>query len=167
MLCTGSGKGKTTAAIGQIMRALGHGWPVCLIQFIKGNRQTGELAAAARFADLLDVHVVGRGFTWKSDDLSKDMAAARSGWELAKQVIAAGRHRLVVLDELTYLVTYGMVAEEEIVAAVTRRHPEMHILVTGRNAGEELVRAADLVTEMREIKHPYQQGIKAQAGIEF
>lgn len=166
MVYTGSGKGKTTAALGLVLRALGHGWRVCLMQFIK-SRQSGELAAAARFADLLDVHVVGRGFTWQSEDIDKDIAAGRAGWELAKRIVAEDRHRLVVLDELTYLVAYNMVAEQEIAETLARRSPAMHVAVTGRGAGEGLIQAADLVTEMREIRHPYARGIKAQPGIEF
>ncbi|MCI5221604.1 MAG: cob(I)yrinic acid a,c-diamide adenosyltransferase [Candidatus Electrothrix sp. AR4] len=167
MVCTGNGKGKTTAALGLAMRALGHGHKVCFIQFLKGSWKYGELAAAARFEDLLDFHVMGRGFTWKSDDLEKDTEAARQAWAFAKKIIKEKKHRLVVLDELTYLVSYGMIAEQEIIEALTDRAPGMHVVVTGRGAGENLIRTADLVTEMREIKHPYKKGIKAQRGIEF
>jgi cob(I)alamin adenosyltransferase len=167
LVFTGNGKGKTTAALGLTMRALGHGHKVCFIQFIKGSWKYGELEAAARFEDLLDFHVMGRGFTWKSDNLAKDTAAARQAWEFAKKTIQENRHRLVVLDELTYLVTYGMIAEQEIIEALTKRDPGMHIVVTGRGAGEGLIQAADLVTEMREIKHPYKKGVKAQKGMEF
>ncbi|WP_417910409.1 cob(I)yrinic acid a,c-diamide adenosyltransferase [Candidatus Electronema sp. PJ] len=167
MVYTGNGKGKTTAALGLTLRSLGHGWPVCFIQFIKGSWKYGELTAAHRFADLLDFHVVGRGFTWKSNDLEKDTAAAHAGWELAKRILAEGRHQLVVLDELTYLIRYKMLAEEEILDTLTRRSPSVHVVVTGRGAGERLLQAADLVTEMHEVKHPYRQGIRAQQGIEF
>ena len=167
MLFTGEGKGKTTAALGLTFRALGHGHRVCFIQFIKGSWKYGELEAAKRFGDLLEVHVMGRGFTWKSDDLEKDIAVAREGWKFAKDVIARNRHHLVVLDELTYLISYKMIDEQEIVDVLTGRDPSMHIVVTGRSAGEKLYSAADLVTEMREIKHPYKKGVKAQKGIEF
>lgn len=167
MVFTGNGKGKTTAALGLTFRALGHGQKVCFIQFIKGSWKYGELDAAGRFEDLLDFHVMGRGFTWQSDDLDKDIAVARQGWEFAGKVIAENRHQLIVLDELTYLITYKMVEEQEILDVLTNRDPSMHIVVTGRGAGEMLIEAADLVTEMREIKHPYKQGIKAQKGIEF
>jgi cob(I)alamin adenosyltransferase len=167
LLYTGNGKGKTTAALGLTLRALGHGQRVCFIQFIKGSWKYGELIAAQRFADLLDFHVMGRGFTWKSDDLSKDTAAAHAGWELARKTLTEGRHQLVVLDELTYLVQYKMLAEEEILDTLAKRSPQMHVVITGRGAGEKLMQAADLVTELREIKHPYRQGIKAQQGIEF
>jgi cob(I)alamin adenosyltransferase len=164
---TGNGKGKTTAALGLTLRSLGHGWRVCFIQFIKGSWKYGELTAAARFADLLDFHVVGRGFTWKSDDLTKDAAAARAGWEVARKTLLEGQHQLVVLDELTYLVRYNMLPEQEILEVLAQRDPSVHVVITGRGAGERLMQAADLVTELLEIKHPYRQGIKAQKGIEF
>ena len=167
MVFTGNGKGKTTAALGLTFRALGHDQRVCFIQFIKGSWKYGELEAAKRFTDLLDFHVMGRGFTWKSDNLAKDIAVAREAWEFAKKIIAENRHHLVVLDELTYLVTYKMIDEQEMVDVLTRRDPSMHIVVTGRGAGKKLIQAADLVTEMCEIKHPYKKGIKAQKGIEF
>ena len=167
MVFTGNGKGKTTSALGMTFRALGHGKKVCFIQFIKGSWKYGELEAAKRFDDLLDFHVMGRGFTWKSDDLAKDIALAREGWEFAKKIIAGNQYQLVVLDELTYLASYKMIDEQEIVDVLTGRDPSLHVVVTGRGAGEKLCRAADLVTEMREIKHHYMQGIKAQKGIEF
>ncbi len=167
IIYTGRGKGKTTAALGLSLRALGHGHKVCFIQFIKGRWKYGELEAASRFTDLLDFHVMGRGFTWKSDDLNKDFAAARTGWDLAQKVIEEGKHRLVVLDELTYLITYNILTEEEILTVLKRRNPTTHIVITGRGAGESLIQAADLVTELREVKHPYAVGIKAQQGIEF
>lgn len=167
MVFTGNGKGKTTSALGLTFRALGHGQRVCFIQFIKGSWKYGELETAKRFSDLLDFHVMGRGFTWKSDDLEKDIAVAREAWEFAKKIIKEHRHHLVVLDELTYLISYNMIDEQEIVDVLTNRDPALHVVVTGREAGEKLSRAADLVTEMRDIKHPYKQGIKAQKGIEF
>ncbi len=167
IIYTGRGKGKTTAALGLSLRTLGHGHRVCFIQFIKGSWKYGEMEAAARFADLLDFHVMGRGFTWKSDDLQKDAAAARHGWELARKVIEEGRHRLVVLDELTYLIRYQMLTEEDVLAVLNRRGPTTHVVITGRGAGENLIQAADLVTELQEVKHPYAAGIRAQQGIEF
>jgi cob(I)alamin adenosyltransferase len=167
LVYTGKGKGKTTAALGLTLRALGHGHRVCFIQFIKGNWQSGELKALRHFADLVDIHVAGRGFTWQSDDLEKDAAAARAGWELAQKTLAEGQHQLVVLDELTYLVRYGMLAEEEMLDVLARRVPHVHVVITGRGAGERLIQAADLVTELLEVKHPYRQGVRAQPGIEF
>ncbi len=167
LLFTGNGKGKTTAALGLAFRAMGHGQRVAMIQFIKGSWKYGELESARRFADLLDFHVMGRGFTWKSDNLDRDIAVAREAWKFARTTIAANRHRLVILDELTYLVTYGMIPEQEIIDTLAARPSSMHVVVTGRGAGEGLIAAADLVTEMREIKHPYKKGIRAQKGIEF
>ena len=167
LVFTGDGKGKTTAALGLALRALGHGQRVCMIQFIKGNTGCGELLAAARLRDLFDVHVMGRGFTWKSDDLEKDRAKARTAWELAEEILTRGAYSLVILDELTYLSRYNMVAEEDILRGLARRPPDMHVVVTGRDASDALIAAADLVTEMREIKHPYKQGIRAQKGIEY
>jgi len=167
MVFTGNGKGKTTAALGLTLRALGHNQRVCFIQFLKGSWQYGELESVKKFSDLLDFHVMGRGFTWKSDDLKKDVAVARRAWEFAKKIIVENRHQLVVLDELTYLVTYNMIGEQEMIEVLSRRDPSMHVVVTGRGAGETLIQAADLVTEMCEIKHPYMKGVMAQKGVEF
>ena len=164
---TGNGKGKTTAALGLAFRALGHEHRVCIIQFIKGSWQYGELVAATRFKPLLDFHVMGRGFTWKSDDLEKDKAAAREAWEFTVQTIRENRHELVVLDELTYLSHYQIIDEEEILAVLRVKPAAMHIAITGRYASEAMIELADLVTEMREIKHPFQNGVKAQKGMEF
>ncbi len=167
LLFTGNGKGKTTAALGLAMRALGHDYRVSVIQFLKGSWHYGELEAAKRFSELLDFHVLGRGFTWKSDDKSKDREAALAAWQFAEKTIAAGEHRVVILDELTYLITYGILSEHEVIDALANRPPEMHVVVTGRNASEKLIETADLVTEMKVVKHPYEQGITAQKGIEF
>jgi cob(I)alamin adenosyltransferase len=167
LLFTGNGKGKTTAALGMALRGLGHGHRVCIIQFIKGSWHYGELDAAKRFQDLLDVYVMGRGFTWKSDDLEKDTALAREGWEHARRVLAGGEYQTVILDELTYLISYEMIKEQEVIEAIKGRPPQTHLVITGRNASRALQDACDLVTEMREIKHPYRQGVKAQKGIEF
>ena len=167
MVYTGKGKGKTTAALGLIFRALGHGLKVCMIQFIKGTWKYGELNASKRFEELLDFHVLGRGFTWKSKDIEKDIQVAREAWVFAKEIINSGKYQLVVLDELTYLMKYKMVAEDEVVDFL-KDHPEdLHVVVTGRDAPESLIDIADLVTEMKEIKHPYHAGIKAQEGIEY
>ena len=164
---TGNGKGKTTAALGQAFRAVGHGFRVCFLQFLKGSWKYGELEAAKRFEDLMEIRALGKGFTWKSEDLNEDIQSARDAWDLAKQVIASGKFKMVVLDELTYLITYGMVAEEDILNTLRNRPPELHVVVTGRDASPGLIELADLVTEMNEIKHPFRNGIKAQRGIEF
>ena len=167
MVFTGNGKGKTTAALGLTLRALGHKQRVCFIQFLKGSWHYGELESVKKFSDLLEFHVMGRGFTWKSDDLEKDIAVARKAWEFARKIIAENRHQLVVLDELTYLVSYNMIEEQEIIEVLTGRDPSMHVVITGRGAGDALIQTADLVTEMCEVKHPYTEGVAAQKGIEF
>jgi cob(I)alamin adenosyltransferase len=167
MVHTGNGKGKTTAALGLAFRAMGHNLPVCVIQFIKGNGNYGELRSAERFKDLIEFHVVGKGFTWESEDIDKDRKAAVDGWNLAKSIIAEGRHYLVILDEFTYAVNYGMVNEEDALKTFGGRPDELNIVVTGRDAPERLVEMADLVTEMREVRHPFASGIKARRGIEW
>ena len=164
---TGHGKGKTTAALGLAMRALGHGLKVCVIQFIKGTWKYGELEAAKRFDDLLEIHVMGKGFTWQSENLEADKQVAREAWQFARQKIDSDEYALVILDELTYLITYGFVEESEILDALTRRRDDLHIIVTGRGASSALIEAADLVTEMAAVKHPFEHGVKAQKGIEF
>ena len=167
MVNTGHGKGKTTAALGLAFCALGHQLPVCIIQFVKGHWKYGELKSAARFEGLLDFHVVGEGFTWNSKDPEKDRRAAADGWNLAKSVIAAGHHHLIILDEFTWAVNLGMVDEAEALEAFRNRPEDLHVLVTGRNAPKALIEMADLVTEMKEVKHPYRAGMKAQKGIEW
>ncbi len=167
MVHTGNGKGKTTAALGLAFRALGHRLPVCIIQFIKGGWKYGELNSAERFAGLLDFHVVGEGFTWNSKDPEKDRRAAAEGWNLAKSVIAAGHHHLVILDEFTWAVRLGMVDQAEALEVLRTRPEGLHVLLTGRDASPSFLEIADLVTEMREVKHPYRTGIKAQKGIEW
>lgn len=166
LIFTGDGKGKTTSALGLAFRALGHEYPVSIIQFIKGSWKYGELESAKRF-DLLDFHVMGKGFTWKSDNLDEDIKIAREAWEFAKETILAGKHKLVILDELTYLITYKMVEEADILKVIAQKPQDMHLVITGRGASQGLIDSADLVTEMKEIKHPYKNGVKAQKGIEF
>jgi cob(I)alamin adenosyltransferase len=167
MVFTGNGKSKTTAAIGQAFRAVGHGFNVCFIQFIKGSWKYGELTAAERYKDLLEWHVLGRGFTWKSDNLEKDIEIAQKAWSFAKEAISSGKFQMVVLDEMTYLVTYKMVDESEVVQFLKSRPEQVHVVITGRDASQALIDTADLVTEMKEVKHPFNQGVKAQRGIEF
>jgi len=164
---TGHGKGKTTAALGQVFRALGHGFNVCVLQFLKGSWKYGELEAAKRFSDLMEIHVLGKGFTWKSENIEEDIKLARNAWDFAKQAIFSGKHKMVVLDELTYLITYGMVPEEDILDCLKNRPSAVHIVVTGRDASPGLIELADLVTEMNDLKHPFHSGVKAQRGIEF
>ncbi|MBV5316541.1 MAG: cob(I)yrinic acid a,c-diamide adenosyltransferase [Desulfobulbaceae bacterium] len=164
---TGNGKGKTTAALGMAMRAAGHGLKVCCIQFIKGSWQYGELDAIKRFEGLIDLHVMGKGFTWKSENLEEDARLAREGWDLACTAIASGIYHTVVLDEFTYLLHYQMLEIDPCLQILTNRNPNQHVVITGRYAPEQLLAVADLVTEMRAVKHPLQAGIKAQKGIEF
>ncbi len=165
ILYTGHGKGKTTAALGQVLRAVGHGFSVCVVQFIKGRWPTGEAKACASLAGV-EFHVTGSGFTWKqSPEASR--RAAEEGWAMAEGKIMSGAFDLVVLDELTYVINYGLVEEGRILEVIRRRPPRVHLVVTGRDASPALVREAELVTEMREVKHPYAEGVKAQPGIEF
>jgi len=164
---TGEGKGKTTSALGMAMRAAGHGLRVCFIQFIKGSWRYGELEAVKRFEGLIDLQVMGKGFTWKSDNLDEDARLAREGWAMACGAIESGKYHLVVLDEFTYLLHYRMLEIEPCLEFLAGRNPAQHVVITGRYAPEPLIAAADLVTEMRVIKHPLKSGIKAQKGIEF
>lgn len=167
MVFTGNGKGKTTAALGMALRTAGHGMKVCFIQFIKGSWKYGELDAVKRFEDVIDFHVMGKGFTWKSDDPAEDRRLAREAWDFAVEAMNSGQYHLVVLDEFTYLMNYGMVEAAPVISALAHRPPDVHVAVTGRNAAPELMEAADLVTEMVAVKHPLSAGIKAQKGIEF
>lgn len=167
MVFTGDGKGKTTAALGLALRAIGHGFKICVIQFIKGSWQYGELNSVKRFEDLMDFHVMGRGFTWKSDDIKKDKKAARDAWQFAKQMITSGKYQIIILDELTYLVKLKMIDEREIVDILSKKPQDLHVVVTGRKAPQSLIDVADLVTEMQAVKHPLKNGVKAQKGIEF
>jgi cob(I)alamin adenosyltransferase len=164
---TGNGKGKTTASLGLAFRALGHEHRVCIIQFIKGSWKYGEMESAKKFAPNLDFHVMGRGFTWKSDDLEKDKEAALEAWAFARKVIEENQYSMVILDELTYLPHYKMIDEQEIFSVLQSKPLEQHVVITGRYASDELIELADLVTEMTEVKHPYQSGVKAQKGFEF
>jgi len=164
---TGHGKGKSTAAFGQAVRAAGQGLKVCIIQFIKGQDNTGEaLAFASAFPGQVELHLAGTGFTWQQDKETVK-AAALTGWELAKEKILSDAYDLIVLDELTYLIGFGIVSEEEVIGLFRKRPARLHLVIAGRDASPGLIDYADLVTEMRAVKHPFQKGIKAQKGIEF
>jgi cob(I)alamin adenosyltransferase len=168
MVYTGDGKGKSTAAFGLILRALGHGWRVGVVQFIKGAWRTGERTLfEKRFADLVSWHSMGEGFTWETQDRARDVAAARAAWEKAETLMAEPGIRLLVLDELNIALRYDYLPVDRIVAALTRRRADLHVVVTGRDAPPALVAAADLVTEMTPVKHHFAAGVKAQTGIEF
>lgn len=165
---TGKGKGKSTAAFGLILRALGHGWRVGVVQFIKGAWSTGERAVLeTRFADLVSWHTMGEGFTWETQDRARDVAAAEAAWAKAQALMADETIRLVVLDELNIALRYDYLPVEAVVKTLAQRRPDLHVVVTGRNAPPALIEAADLVTEMNPVKHHFAAGVKAQAGIEF
>jgi cob(I)alamin adenosyltransferase len=165
---TGTGKGKSTAAFGMIFRALGHGMPVAIVQFVKGKWQTGERVALEKFGDLVSINTMGEGFTWETQDRQRDLAAARAAWERAKSVIKAGKQKIVLLDEINIVLRYEYLPITEVVAFLRDEKPaDVHVIATGRNAAEELIEIADLVTEMEVIKHPFRSGVKAQKGIEF
>jgi len=164
---TGRGKGKSTAAFGLVLRCLGHGMRVGIVQFVKGVWTTGERIALARFGDLVTCRAMGEGFTWDTQDRARDIAAARKAWAAAKAMIADPSYRMVLLDELNIVLRYDYLPLDEVVAVLLAKPRDLHIVVTGRNARPELVEAADLVTEMTLVKHPFRGGVKAQIGIEF
>jgi cob(I)alamin adenosyltransferase len=164
---TGKGKGKSTAAFGMVLRCLGHGMRVGIVQFVKGVWTTGERIALERFGELVTCRAMGEGFTWDTQDRARDIAATRKAWETAKAMIADRSYRLVLLDELNIVLRYDYLALDEVVATLKAKPRDLHIVVTGRNARPELVEAADLVTEMTLVKHPFRSGVKAQIGIEF
>ena len=164
---TGKGKGKSTAAFGMVLRALGHGYRVGIVQFIKGRWETGERAVLERFPELVTIKALGEGFTWETQDRARDIAAARAAWAAAEAMLDDPSYSLVLLDELNIALRYDYLPVEEIVARLSGRRPGLHVIVTGRNARDELIAAADLVTEMTLVKHPFRDGVKAQAGIEF
>jgi cob(I)alamin adenosyltransferase len=164
---TGKGKGKSTAAFGLVMRALGHGFHVGIVQFVKGKWETGERRVLDRFGDRVTIRTMGEGFTWETQDRRRDIAAARAAWDAAKAMMADARYRMIVLDELNIVLRYDYLALDEVLAVLAERPAGLHVVVTGRNAKDALIEAADLVTEMTMIKHPFRAGVKAQAGIEF
>ncbi len=164
---TGKGKGKSTAAFGLVLRAMGHGFKVGVVQFVKGRWETGERGILARFPELVTIKTMGEGFTWETQDRARDIAAARAAWQQATQMIEDPSYRLILLDELNIVLRYDYLPVADVVAKLAGRRPGLHVVVTGRNAKDEVIAAADLVTEMTMIKHPFRDGVKAQAGIEF
>jgi cob(I)alamin adenosyltransferase len=164
---TGTGKGKSTAAFGLVLRALGHGFRVGIVQFIKGAWETGERNALTRFGDLISWHTMGEGFTWETQDRARDIAAAQKAWAKARELMEDRSIRLLLLDELNIALRYDYLTVTDVAAALHKRRPDLHVIVTGRNAKPELLSIADLVTEMGLVKHHFQAGVKAQAGIEF
>ena len=164
---TGPGKGKSTAAFGLALRAIGAGLDVGVVQFIKGAWETGERKALSLFGDRIMWKTMGEGFTWETQDLNRDIAAARAGWEAAKVMMADPRFGLIVLDELNIALRYDYLPLDEVIATLQARRPMLHVVITGRNAKPALIEAADLVTEMTAVKHHFAAGVKAQSGIEF
>ncbi|RWR32069.1 cob(I)yrinic acid a,c-diamide adenosyltransferase [Sinirhodobacter populi] len=169
VVLTGPGKGKSSSAFGMVMRAIAHGMPVAVVQFIKGAMATGERDfLLEHFPDLCRFHTMGEGFTWETQDLARDRAAARAGWDKAKEMIRDPSNRLVLLDEINIALRYDYLEVAEVVDFLRDEKPAMtHVILTGRNAKPELIALADLVTEMTVVKHPFRDGIKAQPGIEF
>ncbi len=168
MVHTGPGKGKSTAAFGLALRALGHGWKVGVVQFGKGAWQSGERTMLEKLGEnRLSWHTLGEGFTWETQDRARDEAAARRAWEKAQELMKDPELRLLVLDELNIALRYDHLNLDEVIVALNARREDLHIVVTGRNAKPELIAAADLVTEMTLVKHHFAAGVKAQEGIEF
>ena len=169
MVHTGNGKGKTTAALGLLMRAAGRGLKCCMIQFMKSrNDRYGEHEAAEKLG--IEVHTMGDGFTWDTKNPEQDKQTARDTWQLCVEKLRSAEYDMMVFDELVYVLSYGMLPVDEVLdefRKIRESQPDLHIVVTGRDAPEALIQSADLVTEMREIKHPFTAGIRAQKGIEF
>jgi cob(I)alamin adenosyltransferase len=164
---TGKGKGKTTAALGMVIRAVGHDMRVGMVQFVKGAMTTGEAAVLARFPEV-DFHAMGEGFTWNTQDRARDIATARTAWDEVKRMIADPSYDLIVADELNIVLRYDYLPLDEVLEVLATKGAMTHVVITGRNAPDALIEAADLVTDMTQVKHPFrEQGVKAQKGIEF
>ena len=165
---TGKGKGKTTAALGMVLRMIGHGKKVGVVQFVKGAMTTGEKAVFDAFPDNVEFKPMGEGFTWNTQDRARDIAVAREAWEEVKRMIADPGYKMVIADELNIVLRYDYLPVEEVLAALAAKPAMTHVVITGRNAPQVLIDAADLVTEMAQVKHPFrEQNVRAQAGIEF
>ena len=165
---TGPGKGKTSAALGMAVRAIGHGMKVGVVQFVKGAMATGEKVVFDRFPELIEFKPMGEGFTWDTQDRSRDIAAARAAWDEVKRMIADPSYAMVIADELNIVLRYDYLPVGEVLEALSAKPHMTHVIITGRNAPEALIDAADLVTEMAQVKHPFrEQNVKAQRGIEF
>ena len=164
---TGTGKGKSSAAFGMGLRIVGHDMRLGVVQFIKGALNTAERDLLGGFPNC-DFHTMGEGYTWNTQDRDADVATARKGWEQAVAMIQSGEYQMVILDELNVVLKYGYLPLEEVLDVLGKRSPMLHVVLTGRHAPDALIEAADLVTEMRLVKHPYrEQGVKAQKGVEF
>lgn len=163
---TGDGKGKTTAALGVALRACGYGMKVLMLQFFKGKWKYGELRSAPKLGSF-EISPLGKGFTWESKDIEVDKAMVRDAWEIAKVRMCSGSYEMVILDEINYALSYGFLDVNDVLEFLKGKPPMLHVILTGRNAKPEIIEIADLVTEMREVKHPFKQGIVAQKGVEF
>jgi len=164
---TGKGKGKSTAAFGMVMRCVGHGMKVGVVQFIKGAWDTGERTVLERFPDLCEIKAIGEGFTWETQDRARDIKFSEQAWAEACRMMDDPSFKLVLLDELNICLRYDYLPIADVIAKLQAKRPDLHVVITGRNAKDELIEIADLVTEMTMIKHPFRDGIKAQQGIEF
>lgn len=164
---TGKGKGKTTAAMGLAIRCIGQGMKVGIVQFVKGVWGTGEREVLAKFPELCVFTAMGEGFTWDTQDRRRDVAAAERAWERAKEMMADPSYRMVILDELNIVLRYDYLPFDEVLETLRGKPRDLHVVVTGRNARDDLIEAADLVTEMAQVKHPFRSGVKAQVGVEF
>ena len=164
---TGDGKGKSTAAFGTALRAIGRGYKVAMVQFIKGKWKTGEVEAAKWFGDKFKIFTMGDGFTWDTKNFEQDVKTARQAWDKCREVLHDTEHQVVIFDEINYVMKYNFLNPAEIVQELKTKPPLKHVILTGGGAPPEIVELADLVTEMKCIKHPYQQGVKAQPGIEY
>lgn len=164
---TGTGKGKSTAAWGLAMRCLGHGLKLGVVQFVKGRRETGERQLLERFPELVTIKVMGEGFTWETQDRQRDIEAAEAAWAETERMLQDPELHMVILDELNIVLRYDYLDLERVLAAFRDKRPDLHVVVTGRNAKPELIEAADLVTEMTLVKHPFRQGVKGQRGVEW
>ena len=167
MVHTGKGKGKSTAAMGLAIRAIGHGMKVGIVQFVKGVWATGERDMLDKFPDLVTIKAMGDGFTWETQDRVRDIKAAETAWAMAQEMIADEAYAMVILDELNIVLRYDYIPIAGVIETLKAKPEDLHVIITGRNAKEELIDIADLVTEMTLIKHPFRSGVKAQAGIEF
>jgi len=167
MVHTGPGKGKTTAALGMAVRMMGHGRKVGIVQFVKGAMTTGEKVIFDAFPDLVEFKPMGEGFTWDTQDRARDIAVAREGWDEVRRMILDPSYAMVIADEINIVLRYDYLPLDEVLAGFAARPAMTHVVATGRNAPDALIAAADLVTEMGLVKHPFRGGVKAQAGIEF
>ncbi|NQV46664.1 MAG: cob(I)yrinic acid a,c-diamide adenosyltransferase [Rhodospirillaceae bacterium] len=164
---TGKGKGKSTAAWGMALRMIGHGKRIGIVQFVKGAWETGERGVFDKFPDQVVIKALGEGFTWETQDKARDIAAAEKAWAAAREMIADDSLSMVILDELNIVLRYEYLALDDVLKGLEARPDGLHVVVTGRNAADAMIEAADLVTEMTLVKHPFRAGIKAQAGVEF